>query len=148
MYFSHAYTHFRSSCTHNGITFHHLLLPAVSCFVQELHSRGDEAHAKLQQLLRLPSVDILDESDELLKHKFQLVYAWGTQCRLPSVEQRILVIQHVLQVLSRNKGVKRVLLGNSGAQQLASGNIETEAMSLHPHPERYGSVPNLSLIHI
>ena len=84
-------------------------------------------HAKLQHLLCLPSVDILNESDEQLGHKFQLVYAWGTQCGLPSASQRILMIQHVLEVVSKDLGVRAALLGDPDMQQPDADAIETEA---------------------
>jgi hypothetical protein len=116
--------------------------------LQELHSNSEfKLYNKLKKMLELPSVDILDESDELLKHKFQLVYAWGAQCPLPSLHQRIRMVQHVLQVLCQDREVRAVLSKSFQHQQKSSDHaMETEAMSLTPHPERLGSLPSIRLI--
>jgi hypothetical protein len=116
--------------------------------LQELHSNGeDKIHKQLKKLLDLPSVDILDESDELLKHKFQLVYAWGDRCDLPSFDQRVMMVQYVLQVLCMDSDVKDLLTRScQSEQEPPDGVIETESMSLTPHPERIGSLPSIRLI--
>ena len=44
--------------------------------------------AELRTLESLPYFDILDESDELLRHTYQLTYAMGSCCNLPSGPQR------------------------------------------------------------
>jgi hypothetical protein len=119
-------------------------LPACD-ILQELHSREEfELHALLDGLLKLPSVDILDESDELLSHKFQLVYAWGKQCALPSLHHRLMMVQYVLQVLCKDSDVRAVLCGSQ--QEPHDGAIETESMSLVSRPERLGSLPSIRLI--
>jgi Protein of unknown function (DUF3638) len=124
-------------------------------FLQELHSQAEELHSQaehqlysqLKELLELPSVDILDESDELLKHKFQLVYAWGPQCPLPSLHERVMMVQHVLQVLCKDSEVRAELSGSLKRQwKPVDGVLENEAMSLTPHPERFGSLPSIRLI--
>lgn len=102
------------------------------------------------ELLNKPSVDILDESDELLSHKFQLVYAWGTQCSLPSVQERVLTVQHVLQILAKDAGIRAVISAStakeSQQQKRVDESIETESISLTDHPKRYGSLPSIRLI--
>jgi hypothetical protein len=47
-------------------------------------------------------VDILDESDAILSHEFQLVYALGTQVPLPSGSCRWTVLQALLIILARS----------------------------------------------
>lgn len=69
--------------------------------LQQLHSlKETQTHKQLKQLLAMPSVDILDE---MPKHKFELVYAWGAQCALASLDQRISMVQHVLKILGSDK---------------------------------------------
>ena len=62
-------------------------------------------------------MDILDECDELLSSKFQLVYAWGSQQHLPAMSERLHALQAVPQALHHDPGVKR-LLGNSAVAQV------------------------------
>lgn len=106
-------------------------------------------HAQLSELVQLSSVDILDESDELLKHKFQLVYAWGDQCDLESLDQRVMMVQHTLQVLCTDADVRAVLTGSGGPQRkggAAEQNTETACMCLKTYPERFGSLCSIRLI--
>ena len=113
--------------------------------VQELHSQEEhEAHVQLAQMLKLPSVDILDESDEVLKHKFQLVYAWGAQGGLPSLTERAAVIQYVLEVLCKDQEVRQVLLPNAASHE--TGRIESESASFTFHQGRFGSLPTIRLV--
>jgi Protein of unknown function (DUF3638) len=46
-------------------------------------------------------IDILDESDELFHHRFQLIYAWGSRCELPALQSRSRGAQALLQIVSR-----------------------------------------------
>jgi len=59
--------------------------------MQELSAEdGDEPAARqLRRVLSMPAFDVLDECDELLASKFQLVYAWGAQGLLPALAQRV-----------------------------------------------------------
>jgi hypothetical protein len=92
-------------------------------------------------------VDILDESDELLKHKFQLVYAWGAQCMLPSLHQRVRMVQHLLQVLCKDSDVRDVLSYNCNSEQMhPDGAIETASVALTKEAERLGCLPSVRLI--
>ena len=109
--------------------------------MQELHSDNEEElYQDLKGLLTLPTVDILDESDELLSHSFQLVYAWGQECPLPSRHQRVLLIQHVLQVLGKDPAIREVISGTAG------NSFETDAVSFTLHPDRPGSLPAVRLL--
>lgn len=78
--------------------------------MQEVLSRGDaKQHALLNDLLCLPGWDILDECDQLLSHKFQLVYAWGSQAHLPSLEARVQMTQAALEALALDRGCQALL---------------------------------------
>eukprot|EP00892_Ulva_mutabilis_P010228 jgi/Ulvmu1/7578/UM038_0001.1 len=101
---------------------------------QELLSRRDtEQHAILDSLLSLPGWDILDECDQLLSHKFQLVYAWGTQAHLPSLEARVQMAQAVLEALAFDRGCQAIL--------------SDPAIAHVQHDEQHaGSLPHIRLI--
>ena len=68
-------------------------------------------------------LDILDESDMLLWHKFQLIYAVGTKESLPGGSSRWFAVQALLRILKRQVspglqailGDKRVAVVESGA---------------------------------
>eukprot|EP00967_Tisochrysis_lutea_P003019 scaffold3652_cov15-Tisochrysis_lutea.AAC.1 len=63
---------------------------------------GDRAVcAQLDKLKALPYTDIVDENDVLLSHKYQLVYACGSQAALPSREERVAAIQACLCAVSK-----------------------------------------------
>eukprot|EP00798_Chlamydomonas_sp_ICE-L_P016685 gene16685-22945_t len=67
----------------------------------ELLAKGDtQLNAALDALAALPYIDILDESDELLQHRYQLIYAVGAQSALPARQQRAEVIQCLLHAVS------------------------------------------------
>lgn len=53
----------------------------------------------LFNLFRLHVVDIVDESDEILRHKYQLLYTIGSQQAVDGGERRWKVVQQVLQLL-------------------------------------------------
>eukprot|EP00798_Chlamydomonas_sp_ICE-L_P024217 gene24217-9817_t len=68
----------------------------------ELHAKGDsQVCSALDALAALPYIDILDESDELLHHRYQLIYAVGARSALPARQQRAEVIQCLLHVVSQ-----------------------------------------------
>lgn len=120
--------------------------------VQELHSDNELLLYEClhEGLLNVSAVDFLDESDELLSPKFQLVYAWGTECALPSVQERVLMVQHVLQVLMKDDESIKLLFASSRKdsrpRKRANESIGTKCVSLADRPERYGSLPSLRLI--
>ncbi|EGD72573.1 hypothetical protein PTSG_04309 [Salpingoeca rosetta] len=77
-------------------------------------SRGDEDQqrfveksvAGLTRVLHgLPYVHIYDESDEILRHTFQLIYAAGDSTPLPDAQHRVRVTQALLRVLHNCKEV-------------------------------------------
>eukprot|EP00887_Chlorella_sp_A99_P004660 scaffold4.g4660.t1 len=69
---------------------------------QELWQRGQQdLCAKLDALATLPYTDLLDESDELPSHRYQLIYAWGAHARLPAGDQRARACQALLHILSK-----------------------------------------------
>eukprot|EP00878_Enallax_costatus_P027472 GHUV01029589.1.p1 GENE.GHUV01029589.1~~GHUV01029589.1.p1 ORF type:complete len:321 (+),score=97.07 GHUV01029589.1:454-1416(+) len=55
---------------------------------------------QLQQLMAMRYQDILDESDELLHHRLQLVYACGLRQSLPALQERTVAIQALLRLIS------------------------------------------------
>ncbi|KAG2492072.1 hypothetical protein HYH03_009568 [Edaphochlamys debaryana] len=75
----------------------------------------------LDELAALPYMDVLDESDELLHHRFQLIYACGAPTGLPAVTERAGAVQAVLSSLSR--------LAASGRLPLPEGAAVLEAPS-------------------
>jgi len=102
--------------------------------LQELLSRGNiKQHALLNDLLSLPGWDILDECDQLLSHKFQLVYAWGSQAHLPSLEARVQMAQAVLEALALDARCQDLLSNRDIAQ-------------IRHHTDRIGSMPHVRLI--
>lgn len=56
---------------------------------------------KLQQWLEESSRDILDESDEILSVRFELIYTMGTQRAIEFSPNRWIIIEHVLRLVSR-----------------------------------------------
>eukprot|EP00798_Chlamydomonas_sp_ICE-L_P016367 gene16367-22569_t len=67
----------------------------------ELLAKGDaQVCSALDDLAALPYFDILDESDELLHHRYQLIYAVGARKALPARQQRAAVIQCLLHAVS------------------------------------------------
>lgn len=103
--------------------------------VQEIYSRhaGGQEFDKIQQILSLPTYDILDECDELLAPKFQLVYAWGSQEQLPGITERVHVLQAVLQTLDTDARVQKLLRDPMFAQ-------------VTYHKNRYGGRPEVRLL--
>jgi Protein of unknown function (DUF3638) len=64
------------------------LIAAISQLrMQEVKLTAQQASLvpPLVRLLQQPTRDVLDESDELLKHTKQLVYAWGSISHLPDL---------------------------------------------------------------
>ncbi|PNH12760.1 hypothetical protein TSOC_000242, partial [Tetrabaena socialis] len=57
--------------------------------------------AVLQAVARLPYCDLLDESDELLHHRYQLIYACGAPVALSALQERTRGAQALLRTLSQ-----------------------------------------------
>lgn len=94
---------------------------------------GAEEFQQLQKLLSLPTFEILDECDELLSPKFQLVYAWGSQQDLPAMTERVHILQAVVQALQDDLNVATLL--NNGA-----------AARVQVHRGHYGGMPEIRLL--
>ncbi|EFJ48301.1 hypothetical protein VOLCADRAFT_104794 [Volvox carteri f. nagariensis] len=100
---------------------------------QQQQSRPDgqdvvaTAVAALDQLASLPYLDILDESDELLHHRLQLVYACGAQIDLPHIQERAIAMQALLAV-----GSRLAVAENSGDQPMASHSQQPQPLLLLP----------------
>lgn len=88
---------------------------------------------ELQKLLSVPTFEILDECDELLSSKFQLVYAWGSQKDLHAMAERVHVIQAVMQALQEDTNVAALLRNGAIAQ-------------VQRREGRYGSMPETRLL--
>ena len=58
---------------------------------------------------QLPFCDIFDESDEILRHTYQLIYAVGSHEQLPGAQCRWTVAEALLKQLQTNPVVKKVL---------------------------------------
>ncbi|RHY27783.1 hypothetical protein DYB32_006532, partial [Aphanomyces invadans] len=64
----------------------------------------DAKATELAALLAKKYVDIFDECDALLHHRYQLVYAMGTPTKLDQCETRAIVAQDLLDVLNTCRG--------------------------------------------
>jgi hypothetical protein len=77
---------------------------------QELHAQGEtEICAFLNHLASMPTIDLLDESDEILHHRYQLIYACGSPIDLPNGVERSQIVQAVLMVIKTDKEVVTLL---------------------------------------
>ena len=81
--------------------------------VQEYYLQGEAKADKMQALTNITQglniFDILDESDLELHFQFQLVYAVGRPCALPSSESRFLAVESVLRVVATDPEVRELL---------------------------------------
>jgi hypothetical protein len=73
----------------------------------------------LKGLEDFPFIDIFDESDEILHHKFQLIYAAGSCTPLPAAKERWVAAQAILNVLQQNSRVKQILQKRGIASRLS-----------------------------
>jgi hypothetical protein len=78
-------------------------------------------------------VDILDESDAILHHDFQLVYALGAQVDLPAGSCRWMVLQALLKTLSRSKNEEILMILN-------------DTSLVHNEPSACGSFPKMRML--
>lgn len=84
---------------------------------QQLSNDDGPARAALKAVVKkgiealdaLPYVDVFDESDEMLHHRRQLVYAVGSQLPLPEGPSRWNAIQAVLEKIRWDPSVRSVL---------------------------------------
>ena len=79
---------------------------------QELWQAGEDGLcASLDAAAALPYLDLLDESDEVLHHRFQLIYAWGTRTELPALPARAHAAQALLHIVSQQARAGQGRLG-------------------------------------
>lgn len=76
--------------------------------IKELELGGEEGLAvRLRNIHALSWIDILDESDELLHHRFQLIYAIGSVQELPAGPHRWQAAQALLSMIHGNGEVNK-----------------------------------------
>jgi Protein of unknown function (DUF3638)/Protein of unknown function (DUF3645) len=83
--------------------------------------------------LREQFMDIIDESDAILSHEFQLVYALGCQKPLPAGSARWLMVQALLTLLSRSTAAHII-------------NVTSNSELVHRESSGHGSFPKLRLL--
>lgn len=89
----------------------------------ELRLQGEDTLCDLlNQFLALPSRDCLDESDEVLRHKYQLIYAVGSPIPLPEGPDRWNAATALLRVLHKSNRLRNLLSATS-----VTGNGDCEA---------------------
>ena len=80
----------------------------------ELRLQGETEKCKLlSQLADMPVRDLLDESDEVLRHKYQLIYAVGSPMPLPQGPERWETATALLRVLQQSDRVSQLLHGKA-----------------------------------
>eukprot|EP00892_Ulva_mutabilis_P000029 jgi/Ulvmu1/10026/UM059_0075.1 len=99
----------------------------------EQGDQADPEFKELQQLQSTPTFEILDECDELLSSRFQLVYAWGAQQHLPGMIDRVHALQAVMQALQDDVDVAALLENRAIAQ-------------VQRHGGHYGGMPEVRLL--
>ena len=67
--------------------------------VKEMHLTGNNLSKELNEIVHSPWFDIFDEVDEILHHRYQLVYSIGAVKPLPQMIHRWRAAQALLQVL-------------------------------------------------
>lgn len=78
----------------------------------EKYASGEiELCGVLDHLAAIPKYELLDESDEILRHKYQLIYACGGAVALPNGAVRWQTLQAILEVMNTNATVKSLLEG-------------------------------------
>ncbi|KAG2501267.1 hypothetical protein HYH03_001073 [Edaphochlamys debaryana] len=87
----------------------------------------------LDELSALPYMDVLDESDELLHHRFQLIYACGAPMGLPAAAERAGMVQALLAALSRLAASDR-LPRPEGAAVLEPPSAASAQLGAQPGP--------------
>jgi len=76
----------------------------------ELHAKGENAIcAALTKLASLPVQELYDESDEILRHKYQLIYAMGTPVALPDGEARWYAAQAVFRAIKHSPAARQLI---------------------------------------
>lgn len=79
---------------------------------QELWQQDNlELWSALGGIVEQPYYDLLDESDELLHHKLQLIYACGDTMALPALQSRARAGQTLLMLLSKHAALEGSPIG-------------------------------------
>ncbi|GLC47557.1 hypothetical protein PLESTB_000000900 [Pleodorina starrii] len=114
---------------------------------QELWAKGHAREAEvtaLDRLAALPYLDLMDERDELLHHRLQLVYACGDPTALPGLQERTAAMQALLHVVSRlavaavpeHGAAAAAAKGDSGPPPPSLRLLPPGAAVLEPPPQR------------
>ena len=69
----------------------------------ELRTSDPKTSEEIRKVEGVPFRDILDESDELLHHRKQLIYAVGALQKLPAQKHRAHAVQALLRILKHRK---------------------------------------------
>jgi len=85
--------------------------------------------AELRKVKDYPWIDVLDESDELLHHRFQLIYAIGSVQELPAGSHRWCAAQALLGAIHGDRKVNRWIEAN---QQFALRSEESSKEAFRP----------------
>lgn len=75
----------------------------------------------LPSLDELPYCDLLDESDEILHHKYQLIYAWGHNVLLPAGMERWRAVQTMVRLVQTTPEVAELLKDVNVAKRIPMG---------------------------
>lgn len=126
--------------------------------VQDLH--GSNETLLYQNLANMYSKECTVSfwmKKELLSSKFQLMYTWGPEQGLPCCSTRVTMIQSVLYAIAKDAEIMKLILESAhnsalplhqaqqGSQDLHG--VQTDAVSIDEHRERYGSMPSMRLVH-
>jgi hypothetical protein len=80
--------------------------------VKELHrGREHDIAARIEKDILEQDIwyDIIDECDEVLRHRYQLIYAMGVSIELPGGGNRWRAVQAILSVLTHNEDIREFL---------------------------------------
>ena len=80
--------------------------------VKEMHHNGEhDIAARIEQDILEQDIwcDIIDECDEVLRHRYQLIYAIGKDQKLPGGINRWRAVQAILSVLTHNEEIQEFL---------------------------------------
>ena len=83
------------------LKFEELCIRQADYYDENVIPETAQRFLELFQLQKKHLVDIIDESDEILRHKYQLLYAVGAQQSVDGGERRWLIAQALLNILRR-----------------------------------------------
>eukprot|EP00927_Polykrikos_kofoidii_P086643 TRINITY_DN9772_c0_g1_i1.p1 TRINITY_DN9772_c0_g1~~TRINITY_DN9772_c0_g1_i1.p1 ORF type:complete len:1878 (+),score=199.27 TRINITY_DN9772_c0_g1_i1:778-5634(+) len=89
-----------------------LLLKFYELSLENEVNRETAAGAKvldvLKKVLEFPAIDLLDEADEILRHKFQLVYAIGHPIDLVNGTERWQTLMGILRIIQQSDAIHEI----------------------------------------